>query len=62
MRPTYQLHLRDGAICFSDFDECSVYGTCSQSCTNTNGGYACSCVEGYLPQPDNRSCKAKNGR
>lgn len=21
----------------------------------------CSCVEGYLLQPDNRSCKAKNG-
>lgn len=47
--------------CGSDFDECSVYGTCSQSCTNTEGGYTCSCVEGYLSQPDNRSCKAKNG-
>lgn len=46
----------------SDFDECSVYGTCSQSCTNTLGSYSCSCVEGYLPQPDNRSCKAKNGK
>lgn len=45
----------------SDFDECAVYGTCSQSCTNTEGSYSCSCVEGYLPQPDNRSCKAKNG-
>lgn len=48
-------------ICASDFDECSVYGTCSQSCTNTEGSYTCSCVEGYLSQPDNRSCKAKNG-
>lgn len=60
----YELHLRDETICRfcgSDFDECSVYGTCSQSCTNTDGGYTCSCVEGYLPQPDNRSCKAKNG-
>uniref|UniRef100_A0A8C4HHC4 EGF-like domain-containing protein n=1 Tax=Dicentrarchus labrax TaxID=13489 RepID=A0A8C4HHC4_DICLA len=47
-------------FCASDFDECSVYGTCSQSCTNTEGGYTCSCVEGYLSQPDNRSCKAKN--
>ncbi|KAK5614742.1 Exosome complex protein [Crenichthys baileyi] len=44
----------------ADFDECSVYGTCSQTCTNTDGSYTCSCVEGYLPQPDNRSCKAKN--
>lgn len=60
----HELHLRDETICCfcgSDFDECSVYGTCSQSCTNTDGGYTCSCVEGYLPQPDNRSCKAKNG-
>ena len=48
--------------CPPDFDECGVYGTCSQSCSNTNGSYSCSCVEGYLPQPDNRSCKAKNGR
>lgn len=44
-----------------DFNECNVYGTCSQTCTNTEGSYTCSCVEGYLLQPDNRSCKAKNG-
>lgn len=46
---------------FPDFDECTVYGTCSQTCTNVEGSYTCSCVEGYLLQPDNRSCKAKNG-
>lgn len=46
----------------SDFNECTVYGTCSQTCTNTDGSYTCSCVEGYLVQPDNRSCKAKNGK
>ena len=39
-----------------------VYGACSQTCTNTEGSYLCSCVEGYLLQPDNRSCKAKNGK
>lgn len=44
-----------------DFNECNVYGTCSQKCTNTEGGYICGCVEGYLLQPDHRSCKAKNG-
>ncbi|XP_062895316.1 low-density lipoprotein receptor-related protein 1-like [Mobula hypostoma] len=43
-----------------DFDECTIYGTCSQTCTNTEGSYTCSCVEGYLLQPDNKSCKAKN--
>lgn len=51
------------ALCYSlvDFNECNVYGTCSQTCTNTEGAYTCTCVEGYLVQPDNRSCKAKNG-
>lgn len=51
------------ALCYCpiDFNECNVYGTCSQTCTNTEGSYTCSCVEGYLLQPDNRSCKAKNG-
>ena len=47
--------------CLSDFNECMVYGACSQTCTNTEGSYICTCVEGYLLQPDNRSCKAKNG-
>lgn len=61
----YLLYLSSKSMCGfcgSDFDECSVYGTCSQSCTNTEGAYTCSCVEGYLSQPDNRSCKAKNGK
>ena len=49
-------------LCLPDFNECMVYGACSQTCTNTEGSYVCSCVEGYLPQPDNRSCKAKNGK
>lgn len=48
-------------LSLADFDECSVYGTCSQLCTNTDGSFTCGCVEGYLLQPDNRSCKAKNG-
>ena len=39
-----------------------MYGTCSQLCANTDGSFTCGCVEGYLLQPDNRSCKAKNGR
>lgn len=54
--------IRATPLCPTDFDECMVYGTCSQTCTNTEGAYTCSCVEGYLLQPDNRSCKAKNGR
>uniref|UniRef100_H3BGS9 Prolow-density lipoprotein receptor-related protein 1 n=1 Tax=Latimeria chalumnae TaxID=7897 RepID=H3BGS9_LATCH len=49
----------DGKSC-KDFDECQVYGTCSQICSNVETPYVCSCVEGYLLQPDNKSCKAKN--
>lgn len=45
-----------------DQDECAIYGACSQTCVNTYGSYACGCVEGYIMQPDNRSCKAKNGK
>lgn len=48
-------------LLFADFDECTLYGTCSQTCQNTEGSYVCRCVEGYLLQPDNKSCKAKNG-
>lgn len=45
-----------------DLNECNTYGSCSQMCINTEGSYTCSCVEGYVLQPDNRSCKAKNGK
>lgn len=45
-----------------DLNECNTYGSCSQMCINTEGAYTCSCVEGYVLQPDNRSCKAKNGK
>ncbi|CAH2224426.1 prolow-density lipo receptor-related 1 [Pelobates cultripes] len=55
---SYQL-AEDGKTC-KDFDECTVYGTCSQLCINTEASYICRCVEGYLLQPDNKSCKAKN--
>lgn len=45
-----------------DQDECAVYGTCSQTCVNTHGSYVCGCVEGYVMQPNNRTCKAKIGK
>ncbi|MGH0132653.1 UNVERIFIED_CONTAM: hypothetical protein FKN15_051430, partial [Acipenser sinensis] len=43
----------------SDYDECAVYGSCSQTCMNTYGSYGCSCTEGYVMQSDRKSCKAK---
>ncbi|KAJ8282634.1 hypothetical protein COCON_G00051530 [Conger conger] len=49
----------DGRTC-TDYDECTVYGMCSQSCMNTYGSYRCSCTDGYIMQSDRRSCKAKN--
>uniref|UniRef100_A0A8C9TUU4 Low density lipoprotein receptor-related protein 1Ba n=1 Tax=Scleropages formosus TaxID=113540 RepID=A0A8C9TUU4_SCLFO len=49
----------DGRGC-KDYDECTVYGICSQTCMNTYGSYRCSCTDGYILQSDRRSCKAKN--
>ncbi|XP_048835137.1 low-density lipoprotein receptor-related protein 1B-like isoform X4 [Brienomyrus brachyistius] len=49
----------DGRSC-KDYDECSVYGMCSQTCMNTYGSYRCSCTEGYILQADRSSCKAKS--
>ncbi|MBN3319690.1 LRP1B protein, partial [Atractosteus spatula] len=48
----------DGRSC-TDYDECTVYGICSQTCTNSYGSYECSCTDGYLLQLDRKSCKAK---
>ena len=42
----------------SDFDECQIDGTCSQTCNNIPGSYQCSCVKGYRLKPDGRGCKA----
>uniref|UniRef100_A0A8C6XVP1 LDL receptor related protein 1B n=1 Tax=Naja naja TaxID=35670 RepID=A0A8C6XVP1_NAJNA len=49
---------RDGKTC-QDFNECNLYGPCSQTCQNIDGSYICSCVEGYLLQPNKKSCKVK---
>ena len=56
-RSGYQLS-SDGFSC-SDVDECAAAEAyCSQSCTNTAGGFSCSCVQGYALRPDKTSCKA----
>ena len=42
---------------YSDKDECSeATDDCQQMCTNTPGGYVCSCVLGYDLNSDARTC------
>ena len=42
---------------YSDINECvqSLAG-CNQNCTNTAGGYFCTCMNGYELQSDNVTC------
>ena len=41
----------------SDIDEC-IQGLagCDQNCTNTNGSYYCTCMDGYALESDNHTC------
>ena len=49
--------LHKGLIIHSDIDEC-VEGTdgCDHNCTNTNGSYYCTCMDGYELESDNHTC------
>ena len=44
-------------IIYSDIDEC-VEGTdgCDHNCTNTDGSYYCTCMDGYKLESDNHMC------
>ena len=46
---------------FSDIDECgsSNLHNCAQLCNNIDGGFECSCNEGYNLQEDRISCNGK---
>ena len=47
------------SLCDIDIDECEV-GTsnCTQICNNNDGGYSCTCYDGYqINDSDNRTCK-----
>ena len=40
-----------------DENECAdLNGGCHQTCNNTDGGFFCSCNQGYDLQPDNITC------
>ena len=44
-------------VFYSDIDEC-VQGLagCDHNCTNTNGSYYCTCMDGYTLESDNHVC------
>lgn len=46
-----------------DIDECTAMtDNCDTSvgvCTNTQGGYTCSCASGYMLAADERTCSSK---
>ncbi|XP_066270954.1 fibrillin-2-like [Branchiostoma lanceolatum] len=43
--------------CTQDINECTILnGGCSQTCTNTVGGYNCSCTEGFVLDFDGHNC------
>ena len=46
-----------------DIDECSIPGSCSQRCLNHEGGFTCTCVQGYSQDPtDQTRCRADKGK
>ncbi|CAH1155627.1 unnamed protein product [Phaedon cochleariae] len=56
--PEGQQLLPDNKTC-TDRDECTEWGFCDQLCSNTDGGYSCSCAPGYTAK-DKIRCQAVN--
>ena len=53
----YIAHFYNGFIFHSDIDECvEGFDGCDHNCTNTNGSYFCTCLDGYELQTDNHTC------
>ena len=44
---------------FKDVNECNGDHECDHDCMNTVGSFLCSCDDGYLLQPDGRTCEGK---
>ncbi|XP_059895450.1 LOW QUALITY PROTEIN: low-density lipoprotein receptor-related protein 2a [Gadus macrocephalus] len=59
-RPGYQSSPSDRNTC-QDVDECAVFGTCPQACSNTKGSYGCFCAPGFtsVGQPHGQECAAQ---
>ena len=42
---------------YIDIDECAQgLAGCDYNCTNTNGSYYCTCLDGYALSSDNHTC------
>ncbi|KAM6980927.1 fibulin-7 [Aplochiton taeniatus] len=60
--PGYTISGRDSSTC-TDIDECELFHNgqagrlCLHSCSNTPGGYRCTCPAGYNATRDGRNCK-----
>ena len=48
-------------IVTSDYDQCKVWGTCDQVCTDGVGSSSCACNTGYTLQSNGKTCKASSG-
>ncbi|XP_063881494.1 prolow-density lipoprotein receptor-related protein 1-like isoform X4 [Scylla paramamosain] len=55
--PTGQTLLPDGRMC-SHLHPCDQWGTCSQKCVPTRHMHKCTCIEGYMMEPDHFTCKS----
>lgn len=43
--------------CFSDYNDCEIWGICDQLCEDRAETHICSCVDGYFLE-QNHICKA----
>ena len=42
---------------YVDIDECSSSDVCAHNCVNFDGGYECSCEDGFVLGEDGMSCE-----
>ena len=57
---SYTYHHLYNNLSNTDLNECSTDNAgCSDTCTNTDGGFVCSCPTGYVVAADFRNCMGK---
>jgi hypothetical protein len=44
---------------YKDIDECNRFNPCDQVCTNTEGSFMCSCMDGFQLQDSTQMCEGK---